>query len=82
MKGTAAYQIYKEIKRGETAIVNDEAKADETMEHTKGFLDCMFYLKEMTIEERNVSEDYIGLLYLEIESRKREKQSVVGGTGT
>lgn len=78
MKGNTAYQIYKEIKRGETAIVNDEAKANETMEHTKGFLDCMFYLKEMTIDERNASEDYIGLLYLEIESRKREKQSVSG----
>lgn len=75
MKGKILYQIFKEVQRGETAIINNSARPAEAAEHTKGFLECLFYLGEIGTEEQIAFEDCTEKLYTEIEIRRKEIQN-------
>lgn len=74
MKGSTQYQIYQEVRRAETAIMHGEARPTESIEHTKGFLECMFCLQEIDLQEQIGIEDYIESLYTEMGLRMKESQ--------
>lgn len=73
MDGKAVYLIYKELQRGETAINSDTAKVEDSVEHTKGFLECMFVQGQITLDEQMAWEDMTEGLYLEIDRLRKAK---------